>query len=88
MKINYISNINNFSNYSKAVKFGHTAVPYPEYEHIQTSNNQHDVFSIISHKISDFLHPEVSKQAKEIKSQIDSVFDANSVKGTRINSVA
>lgn len=72
MKINAISSINyNTKNNSKAQSFKHTAVPYPEFEQYYNKNQ-----TSILDRISAFFHPVVTNEAKEIKSQIDTIYTA------------
>ncbi len=79
MKINSINTFNN-TIALKQTSFKHTAVPYPEYKDAY-SNKQYDLQDRISNlvtKIADLFHPEVTKEAKEIKSQIDDIYDDDS----------
>ena len=73
MKINAINNINN--NYNKQ-SFKRTAVPYPEYFKAYTQQCKTErVFNTLVDKISDLFHPDVTKEAVEIKSKIDKIYD-------------
>lgn len=72
MKINSISSTNYINNSYKP-SFKHVAVPYPEYEdaYIVKHTNPANKISVIINKISDLFHPEVTKEAQNIKSKID-----------------
>lgn len=73
MKINAVNNINN--NYNKQ-SFKRTAVPYPEYFKAYTQQAKTErVFNTLVDKISELFHPDVTKEAIEIKSQIDKIYD-------------
>lgn len=74
MKINAINNIN----YNKP-SFKRTAVPYPEYKrgYVYPSKTER-IFNTLVDKISDLFHPDVTKEAVEIKSKIDRIYDASS----------
>lgn len=76
MKINSINSINTFGRPGAPRSFKHTAVPYPEYEnaYIYDSSDNKGFFGKIAEKISDLFNPAVSKEAKDIKSQIDTIF--------------
>lgn len=93
MKVNSINSINTISNYSNKLNnpsFKHTAVPYPEYEnaYVHKQVGFHDKISILVAKLSDLFHPEVTKQANEIKSQIDSIYDDKSAKKQLVSVLA
>lgn len=81
MKVSSINSISSYNtNKSANLSFKHIAVPYPEYEERGAySNNHHlNVQSKISQlvgKISDLFHPSVTKEANEIKKQIDQLYD-------------
>lgn len=82
MKVNSINSIRNFNTYNSkqnALAFKHTAVPYPEFE--SAYNPKHSGFktkiSFLVDKISDLFHPEVTKEAQSIKSEIDKIYDEN-----------
>lgn len=75
MKINSISSFN--YNVNKT-SFKHSAVPYPEYESAYSYNNDSEfvsqkVDSIVA-KLSSLFSPKVTKEAKSIKSDIDSIY--------------
>lgn len=80
MKINSISSFNYNVN---RPSFKHTAVPYPEYESAYSYNNDSEfvsrkVDSVVS-KLAALFSPKVSKEAKAIKSDIDSIYKDNKV---------
>lgn len=87
MRVNSISSFNYKNNNLQSFK--HTAVPYPEYE---GSYNQNDKsiykIDVLINKISDLFHPEVSKSAREIKSQIDKICEDNSPKDSLMSVLA
>ena len=72
MKVNSINSIN-YNNYKQSFK--RTAIPYPEYEkaYLYTNNSKNLVTTIID-KISDLFNPVVTKEAEEIKTQIDKLY--------------
>lgn len=73
MKVNSINSIN-YNSYKPSFK--HTAVPYPEYEKAyKYATSSNSVMSTIINKISDLFSPEVTKEAVEIKSQIDKLYN-------------
>ncbi len=76
MRINSINNFSNIYNNNKT-SFKHVAVPYPEYENGYKPQPHHSKFKIdsIVNKLSELFTPEVTKQADEIKQQIDIVCD-------------
>lgn len=90
MKINSINNVNTSYSQVKTQSFKHTAVPYPEYEnaYVYNGNKQKNLFGLISEKISDLFHPEVTKEAKNIKSQINSIFDDKNSQEKHFSAVA
>lgn len=90
MKINSINNLNASYQAFKTPAFKHTAVPYPEYKdaYVIYSNKNRSVIDILSDKISDLFHPEISKEAKNIKSQINLVFDDRNTQKPVLNTVA
>lgn len=72
MKINSINNINN--NYNKP-SFKRTAVPYPEYKTAYIIKAGEDTLvSSIKNKINEIFRPDVTKEALNIKNQIDSFY--------------
>ena len=74
MKVNSINNF--YSNTFKTNSFKRTAVPYPEYTyHTLDKKAEKDAFKLLSEKISEFFKPEVSQEAVNIKSHINSIFD-------------
>lgn len=77
MKISSINSINTFGRPGSPRSFKQTAVPYPEYidAYIYDSADEKGFFGKIADKISDLFNPQVSKEAKEIKSQINTIFD-------------
>ncbi len=78
MKVNSISSINNFKYNNNNISFKHTAVPYPEYESAYVSyGKQSNFFSDMFSKLSQMFTPEVKNEAKNIKSEIDSVYSAD-----------
>lgn len=73
MRVNSINNINN--NLNKA-NFKHTAVPYPEFAsayEIVENPIETKIVKVID-KLTDLFSPKVSKEAKEIKAGIDSIY--------------
>ena len=77
MKVN---SINNISNYNKNVSFQKTAVPYPEYRNAYLQTCKKDtVLNSLASKISDLFSPKVAKEAVEIKSKIDKIYDPSTV---------
>ena len=84
MKINSINTINKTSAL-KQPSFKHTAVPYPEYKDaydIKQYDLQDRISNIVT-KIADLFHPEVTKEAKVIKSQIDDIYDKKPAKAAK-----
>ena len=72
MKVNSINTINN--NYNK-YSFKRTAIPYPEYEKAYLYAKSSDTFvNSLINKITALFNPEVTKEAVEIKSQIDKLY--------------
>ena len=73
MKINSISSVNYNQ---KGTSFKHTAVPYPEYENAY-ANRQSGGLSLreIKEKVQALFSPKVTKEAINIKSGIDSLYD-------------
>ncbi len=73
MKINSINNT--IFNNNKSISFKKTAVPYPEYKkayiYPETSNG---AINNLVDKISALFHPQVTKEAVDIKSKIDSIY--------------
>lgn len=84
MKVNSISS---FNYNSTKPSFKHTAVPYPEYEnaYYNTQSNLETKIIGLANKISDLFSPKVTKEAAEIKSGIDSVYDNKMDKETKIS---
>lgn len=80
MKINSISSTNYINNSYKQ-SFKHVAVPYPEYEnaYIAKHTNPENKIAALINKISDLFHPEVTKEAKNIKSKIDDAYENGDV---------
>ncbi len=91
-----ISSINSFSS-SKVQGFGHTAVPYPEYqgkspsfshtavpypEYIGYKKGDDGIISVIMDTMAGIFHPQVQKEADAIKSSIDSIYDNSSETGS------
>ena len=75
MKINSINNT--ISNNSKSISFQRTAVPYPEYRSAYLPSSEYSSqsrISLIVDKISKLFNPEVTKEAKQIKNQIDNLY--------------
>lgn len=74
MKVNSINNTL-YNTKTQRPSFKHTAVPYPEYEKAYAAkNNSENIFSVLISKVSDLFKPEVTKEAKEIKAQIDKLY--------------
>ena len=73
MKINSINNT--LYNNNKSISFQKTAVPYPEYRkaYIYPETSKSAIDSLVN-KISGLFHPQVTKEAVEIKSKIDSIY--------------
>ena len=72
MKVNSINTINN--NYNK-YSFKRTASPYPDYENAYLYAKSSDTFvNSLINKITALFNPEVTKEAVEIKSQIDKLY--------------
>ena len=73
MKVNSISS---FNYNSIRPSFKHTAVPYPEYE--SAYYNAPDTFGTkilnIADKITELFSPKVTKEASQIKANIDDVY--------------
>lgn len=72
MKINSINNT--ILNNNKSINFKRTAVPYPEYRKAYIYPEHTNAVSSLVKKISALFHPEVTKEAVEIKSKIDSIY--------------
>lgn len=82
MKINSVNSIGTFSRPGGAsMSFKHTAVPYPEYydAYIFTAQEDKNIFGRLADKISDLFNPKVSKEAEEIKSKINTIFDKSAL---------
>ena len=89
MLINSVNNINANGTSLKPQSFKHTAVPYPEYQNAyETSGSKENLFDVIITKLNDIFHPEVSAQAKNIKHQIDTIFDEGNKTGRVVNALA
>ncbi len=73
MKINSINNTS-FNN-NKSISFKKTAVAYPEYRnaYIYPETSKGAINSLVE-KISGLFHPQVTKEAVEIKAKIDSIY--------------
>ena len=74
MKVN---SINNLYNYNNKQSFKRTAVPYPEYAYACNENDS--VLNTLANKISQLFSPKVTKDAVEIKSKIDKIYDPASL---------
>lgn len=72
MKINSINNT--ISNNNKSISFQRTAVPYPEYRAAYIYPEQTSTITSLVNKISELFHPQVTREAVEIKSKIDSIY--------------
>ncbi len=59
--------------------FTHTAVPYPEYTNINdnSDNENKGIIEELAGKISNLFHPQVQKEAADIKANIDSLYETN-----------
>lgn len=75
-----VSSINNISHNNSRISFKKTAVPYPEYNSSYSYDSQSDkmIYSLIS-KISELFHPDVTKEAANIKSKIDNIYEPKTV---------
>ncbi len=71
MKIN---SINNTISNNKSISFQRTAVPYPEYRAAYIYPEQTSTITSLVNKISELFHPQVTREAVEIKSKIDSIY--------------
>lgn len=87
-----VSSINTIKYNSNMASFKHTAVPYPEYSYAYS--NSHSLEKKISNiidRITDLFHPSVTKEAKNIKSQIDNIYlngnDCSYVKNNLIDTI-
>lgn len=88
-----VSSINSFNQYNcikNKQSFKHTAVPYPEFENSYKTKPASVKFSInnIISRISELFHPQVSKDAKEIKNQIDKIYDKKSADKHLVSALA
>lgn len=76
MKINSINTAYNYNNkYNTA--FRRTAVPYPEYKSAYYVAQKNTAIDTLINKISNLFSPEVTKEAVNIKKNIDTVFEAS-----------
>ena len=83
MKMNSI----NLLNYNtKPQAFKHTAVPYPELENLYYQNP--DSVNSVFKKVSSLFHPQVTKEAKEIKSKIDTIYEPKDPKAQLLSVLA
>ncbi len=73
-----IKSINSFNYNSTKPSFKHTAVPYPEYEsaYYNTPDTLGTKISDLVCKISELFSPKVTKEASEIKENIDNIYSA------------
>lgn len=85
MKINSINTIN-YNN--KVQSFKHSAVPYPEFEnaYYYVPDTFESKVSSLVFKIAALFSPKVTKEAMEIKSGIDSIYDSGNSKQSKDNS--
>lgn len=89
MKINSINSLNTY-NKAYTPSFKHTAVPYPEYESgykPKPISNKSKIIGFVD-KLSDLFKPEVTEEAKNIKSNIDRICDDGSPKQHLLSVVA
>lgn len=73
-----VNSINYMSSYSPKTNksFGHTAVPYPEFEYAYNQqNNQPSVARRFVEKFSALFTPEITQKSQEIKSSINKIYD-------------
>lgn len=73
-----VSSINNVSLNNNSLTFKRTAVPYPEYRSAylpSTEYSSQSRISLLVDKISKLFNPEVTKEAKQIKNQIDNLYN-------------
>ncbi len=89
MKVN---SINSFNYNINRPSFKHSAVPYPEYESAYSYNNDSEfvsqkVDSVVS-KLASLFSPKVTKEAKSIKSDIDSIYKKPVVNDPRKNKLS
>lgn len=70
-----VNAINNFYPQVQRTSFGHTAVPYPEYEKAYHKNTGNNIVNSFALKLSSVFSPEVKKNAREIKNEINGLYD-------------
>lgn len=89
MLINSVNNITANSTPLKPQSFKRTAVPYPEYNYAYNKGfSNENLFDVIANKLNDIFHPAVSNQAKDIKKQINTIFDEGKTTGRAVNTLA
>ena len=76
MKINSINTAYNYNN-KYNTSFKRTAVPYPEYRAAYNVAQKNSVIDTLINKISNLFSPEVTKEAVNIKKNIDTVFETS-----------
>ena len=72
-----VNSINNVSSYNDSLTFKRSAVPYPEYRSAylpSTEYSSQSRISLVVDKLSKLFNPEVTKEAKQIKNQIDNLY--------------
>ena len=73
MRVNSINNVSS----NNSLTFKRSAVPYPEYRSAYLPSSEYSSqsrISLIVDKISKLFNPEVTKEAKQIKNQIDNLY--------------
>lgn len=77
-----INAINNFYPQVQRTNFGHTAVPYPEYEKAYHRNTGNNIVNSFALKLASVFSPEVKKNAEDIKTEINGLYE-NADKGKK-----